>query len=361
MKINLNFEKLIIPLKTNRFSAISWGVTALVVAALLGSALWQTQAGSASAATRPVPTAKADQIQSITLPAEITSSAADPSIERHLQLKTNIPERPRAAPVNYRVIRGDSMFSIAKDFNIKPESILYSNQDTLKDNLDSLKPGMELTIPPMDGLYYLWKEGDTIESVAAQFKANVDDILNFPGNNIDLTNPQIKPGTMIMIPGGQRELVDWSKFIPTITRNPAGGTGTSELSGSSCAGGPTGPIAAWPVNARDVSGNEFTPGHLALDLRGSQGDPVYAAANGVVTMAQGGDNYGYGLVIQIDHGNGLSTLYAHLSQINVSPCQAVYAGQVIGLVGNTGNSFGAHLHFEVRVGGANQNPWYYLP
>jgi murein DD-endopeptidase MepM/ murein hydrolase activator NlpD len=78
-------------------------------------------------------------------------------------------------------------------------------------------------------------------------------------------------------------------------------------------------------------------------------------------MAQGGWNYGYGNVVMIDHGNGYITLYGHLSQINVVPCQAVYAGQLIGLAGNTGNSFGAHLHFEVRLNGGFVNPHYVLP
>jgi murein DD-endopeptidase MepM/ murein hydrolase activator NlpD len=59
----------------------------------------------------------------------------------------------------------------------------------------------------------------------------------------------------------------------------------------------------------------------------------------------------------IDHGNGFQTLYAHLSQINVSLCQSITAGQVIGYAGNTGNSFGAHLHFEIRLNGAQINPW----
>ena len=78
-------------------------------------------------------------------------------------------------------------------------------------------------------------------------------------------------------------------------------------------------------------------------------------------MASGGWNGGYGNVIMIDHGTGYATLYAHLSQLNVSTCQSVGTGQLIGLAGNTGNSFGAHLHFEVRQGGGNINPWYVLP
>ena len=78
-------------------------------------------------------------------------------------------------------------------------------------------------------------------------------------------------------------------------------------------------------------------------------------------MAQGGWNYGYGNVIEINHGKGFVTLYAHLSAILVGKCDNVGAGQVIGSAGNTGNSFGTHLHFEIRLNGTHVNPWDYLP
>ena len=65
---------------------------------------------------------------------------------------------------------------------------------------------MELLIPPVDGMYYDWKDGDTFETVAEKFEAKPDDIINFPGNNIDLTDPKVEPGTTVMIPGGSREL-----------------------------------------------------------------------------------------------------------------------------------------------------------
>ena len=74
-------------------------------------------------------------------------------------------------------------------------------------------------------------------------------------------------------------------------------------------------------------------------------------------MAQGGYNYGYGNVVMIDHQNGYVSVYAHLSQINVTPCESVGRGTMVGLAGSTGNSTGSHLHFEIRKGGTNVNPW----
>jgi murein DD-endopeptidase MepM/ murein hydrolase activator NlpD len=164
-----------------------------------------------------------------------------------------------------------------------------------------------------------------------------------------------------MIPGGKRDLIDWTTLMPTLGRINNGSTGTSDFGGkSSCGGGPVDNSFGWPANAHYISGNDYSSSHLGIDIAANQGDPIYAAAAGVVTMAQPGDNYGYGNVIQIDHGNGFVTLYAHLSQINVSVCQIVGQGAVIGLAGATGNAFGAHLHFEIRIGGHNVNPHDYV-
>ena len=78
---------------------------------------------------------------------------------------------------------------------------------------------------------------------------------------------------------------------------------------------------AWPADAHSLSGNDYWSGHLGIDIAAGEGAPVYAADSGVVTMATGGYNYGYGNVIQIDHGNGYSTVYAHLSYIGVGVCR----------------------------------------
>ncbi len=352
-------NRIIVYYNSHKFNVISWGATALLVAALLGSALWQARIGSGSQATRLEPTALPnDGKPSVGLPAPINAAAGDFSIGRALELKTNIPDRPRFAPVTYRVTAGDALFSIAKQFSVKPESILFSNKDVLKDNPENLSPGMTLTVPPTDGLLYTWGKNDTVQKVADEFKAKSDDILSFPGNNIDLTNPQIKPGTVVMIPGGSRALVDWTQFIPTISRGTTGaGTGTSNIGGHSCGGGPVGAGFIWPTSGpHTISGNDYGPSHLGIDIT-AVNIPVLASSAGVVVIAQGGYNYGYGNFIEIDHGNGYATVYAHLSQINVSVCAGVAMGQVIGISGSTGNSTGAHLHFEIRKGGSSVNPW----
>ena len=338
----------------DRFTLVSWGVTWLIVVLALGFALWKTR--SANAALLPVPTAGPQAAEpSVELPPAAVESAGADAIDRDLQLKTNIPERPRYEPVIYRVSRGDAMLAIAEEYKLKSETILYVNTQ-LEDNPHNLRPGMELTIPPVDGLYYDWKEGDTLESVAAEFETEPEEILNFPGNDIDLTDPVIKPGTRVMIPGGSRELRNWQADLVTASRSNDGSTGTSDFGANACGGGPVGSGFGWPASSHVISGNGYGPGHLGIDIQANEGEPAFAASAGVVTMAQGGWNYGYGNVVQIDHGNGYVTVYAHLSQINVSQCQGVGQGTVIGLAGNTGNSFGSHLHFEIRLGGTNINP-----
>src|SRR5207247_4106436 len=99
--------------------------------------------------------------------------------------------------------------------------------------------------------------------------------------------------------------------------------------------------------------------HEGQDIDAAYGTAVQAAANGRVTIA--GRQRGYGNVVYVDHGSGLSTRYGHLSQINVTVGQTVTRGQTIGLVGSTGRSTGPHLHYEVRINNQVMNPLNYLP
>lgn len=337
------------------FTGISWGVTILIVVSLLGFTFWRFLPAKAEPPAAPIPTE--EQGGSVSLPGMEGSSGDEQAIVRKVALKTSVDQSITYEVRKYTVQRGDSVFGIAKAFNIKPETLLWANYDILQDSPDSIRVGQVLNIPPTDGVYYQWEEGDSLEAVADKFEATEEDILGWPGNTFDLTNPEINPGTYVMIPGGHREFVQW--IIPTIA---TGRSGTASVGGATCAAGPAGGGAfIWPTAQHWVSGNEYWSGHLAIDIAAGEGSPVWAADAGVVTMAQGGWNGGYGNVVMIDHGNGYFTLYGHLSQINVVPCQALSAGTLIGLAGNTGNSFGAHLHFEVRLNGGFVNPWYVLP
>ena len=343
--------------KADRFTLISWVFTILIVVTLLVSTILYKNSRPSTIIQSPLPTAEsgAGQPQG-GVPVAGSGGSGTSSILRELQLKTNIPERPRYDSVIYRVTRGDAMLSIADEYKITSETILYVNKQ-LEDNPHNLKPGMELTIPPVDGLYYEWQDGDTFETVAEKFDTTPEEIINFPGNRVDLTDPKIEPGTLAMIPGGSRELRNWAADLQTAGRSNNGSTGTSDFGGNACGGGPVSSGFGWPADDHSLSGNPYGPGHLGIDISAPEGSNVYAAGSGVVTMAQGGYNYGYGNVIQIDHGNGYVTVYAHLSQINIGVCTPVGQGTLIGYSGNTGNSFGAHLHFEIRIGGTNVNPY----
>lgn len=116
----------------------------------------------------------------------------------------------------------------------------------------------------------------------------------------------------------------------------------------------------WPSPFQALSGGDFREGHPGFDLAAPPGSPVYAADTGLVIFA-GWSGIGYGNAILIDHGNGFQTLYAHLSQVSTYCGARVERGNLIGLSGDTGNSTGPHLHFEVRVPGGYIDPLKVLP
>jgi murein DD-endopeptidase MepM/ murein hydrolase activator NlpD len=282
------------------------------------------------------------------------------AVPRRLLLDTNIPDRPSTEIITHTVETGDSLFEIAIRYNVKPHTLLWANAQ-LNDNPDLISLGMELLIPPIDGVYYEWQEGDTVEGVAARFEANADELLAWLGNEFDLTNPTIPAGTKVMVPGGHREFRSW--VIPTIPRGRAGVI-SSVLGPGTCEGGYEGAYGSgtfvWPAGNHKLSGNDYWEGHLAIDIGAGEGAHIYAADSGVVVFA-GGAYGGYGNMVMVDHGNGYQTLYAHMSSVSVNCGQSVSQGGIIGYSGSTGNSTGAHLHFEARYMGGFINPWTILP
>ena len=122
---------------------------------------------------------------------------------------------------------------------------------------------------------------------------------------------------------------------------------------------------AWPLpythTLTSTFGTRWGRLHGGLDISdgGVYGQPIYASASGTVTFS-GGDNSGYGNYVIIDHGGGVQTLYAHNSQVYVQVGQWVEQGQLIAAVGATGNAYGNHCHFEVRVNGVRKDPTAYI-
>jgi murein DD-endopeptidase MepM/ murein hydrolase activator NlpD len=267
--------------------------------------------------------------------------------------------------ITYTVQTGDTLFLIAQNFSIKPATLLFGNYEVMQDNPHFLKPNQILNILPVDGALYEWKEGDKLSAVAADWGVEPDAIVNYSGNYFDLTSmsndgADIAAGTKVIIPGGKRPIKDWGP--PAISRsNPAVaryyGEGACGAISSGAIGNGT---FVWPTSDHTISGYTFDGGvHPAVDIGGAEGNPIYATDGGVVVFA-GWSSYGYGYMIVIDHGTGWQSAYAHLSAVGVSCGQSVFQGGHIGALGNTGNSSGAHLHFELSINGAKVNPLDYI-
>jgi murein DD-endopeptidase MepM/ murein hydrolase activator NlpD len=149
-------------------------------------------------------------------------------------------------------------------------------------------------------------------------------------------------------------------------RRRSGGSGGTASGGSSCQAGWTPNELAWPTNGCMTSGYGYRTHpihgtrrlHTGIDIPAPTGQQIVTATDGYVVSA--GWRGGYGLTVVVDHGGGIATLYAHMSDIWVSAGQLVSHAEGIGAVGSTGQSTGPHLHFEVRVNGDPRDPmdWY---
>jgi LysM repeat protein len=340
------------------------GLAVAMVLAAIGLARSDAARAQAVTAETTVEAAAPAEVLSpaqIRLPLATAPQSASGDVIRLADIHTVIPSRPRYEIVAYTIVKNDTLFGVAAKFNLKPETILWGNP-WLAENPNYMPPGRELYILPIDGALRIVQQGDTLDKIAQAFHGTVEDILNYPGNELDPNDPQIKDGQFIVIPGGWRDLVAWQ--LPTVTRRTSGLGGSTEP--GACAGPFSGSVGMgtfiWPANNHYLSGTDYLPnGHPGIDIAAGLGAPIYASDSGVVVFA-GWSTRGYGNLIIVDHGNGWQTAYAHLSQINTGCGQSVFQGQLIGLSGSTGNSTGPHLHFEMRSDVFGRvNPWLYLP
>jgi hypothetical protein len=269
--------------------------------------------------------------------------------------------------ITYTVQAGDTVIGIAGQFGLKPETILWSNYNVLADDPHRLQVGQVLDILPVDGTYHKWRAGEDLRKVAEFYGVDPMAIIEWPGNHFDIyatdiDNPGIAPGTMLIVPGGHREMIDYGppripRDKPAVARTYGPGYCGEIMDGAIGDGN-----FIWPIAVHTVIGYDYSPAinHLGIDIGGDLGDPVWAVDHGVVVFA-GWSTGGYGNLVVVDHGNGWQSLYGHLDQVYVGCGSSVYQGTVLGTLGTTGNSSGPHLHFELIYGTTKVNPHNFLP
>ncbi|MEZ4103892.1 MAG: M23 family metallopeptidase [Candidatus Paceibacterota bacterium] len=233
----------------------------------------------------------------------------------------------------YTVREGDTLSHIADMYGVTANTILWAN-DLPK--ATSIREGQTLVILPIAGVQHVVKSGDTVNSIAKKYDGNVEEILSY---NQLASADGLVVGETIVVPGGAIH------SAPVI----------KSASPTSVSGSVAASTAGWTHPAPGAIKSQGLHGYNAVDLAGSVGSSIRAAAAGeVIVSKSSGWNGGYGQYIVIKHSNGTQTLYAHLSSNKVGVGAYVGQGEVIGGMGNTGKSTGSHLHFEVRGG---KNPF----
>lgn len=256
-------------------------------------------------------------------------------------LETIIPEgRGRDEVIVHKVAGGETLASIAQEYNVTLASIRYVNNM----NNDTIRPGQELTILPVSGVLHTVKTGDTLQSIANKWKVSAQAIVEI--NWLD--EPYVvSAGDKLVIPNAE---------IPEPTPTPRAIAQVQPGSKAAAGGGAvkgTGRFA-FPTNGQITQYYSYYHNGIDIGTMNSR-PPIVAADSGRVTFA-GWWNGGGGYSVWIDHGNGYVTQYAHMSRIGVSVGQNVSRGQQIGVVGDTGLAFGYHLHFNVLLNGRTINP-----
>lgn len=252
----------------------------------------------------------------------------------------------------YTVRDGDTLSSIANMFDVSINTIIGAND--IQNGV--IHPGQTLIILPITGIQHTVLAGETLASLAKKYNSDAHGIAVY---NSLADNQALTVGSVLLIPNGELSApVPSSKpATPSSTKTPtnshakaianiASGKTTEPYLGGS------GPALAgyyeWPVAGGVIT--QGLHGWNGVDIGAPTGTSIYAAAAGVVIVAQGNGawNGGYGSYVVIQHSNGTQSLYAHMSKVLVHSGDSVGQGDIIGKVGKTGEATGPHLHFEVR-------------
>jgi murein DD-endopeptidase MepM/ murein hydrolase activator NlpD len=298
-----------------------------------------------------------DRGLSFTIPGTI---ALEPMDHQADNLERVRPERHGVE--TYLVKEGDTLGTIARDYGVNVGTILWANNLTER---QYIRPGDSLKILPVSGVLATVRKGETLNSIAQKYGGDADEIMR----QNDLADGQVKAGMALVIPGGEPQQIEQTRTV-AVTRDRLSEPGLSGSSAASAANPISKPADAsekpdapktklfWPTNGHVIT-QYYGWRHTGLDIDGDFTSPLYAADDGVVTTA-GWNSGGYGLMVLIDHPNGMRTRYGHASKLFVKAGDTVHRGQVIAMMGSTGRSTGSHLHFEVYVNGRRTNPLVYI-
>ncbi len=250
----------------------------------------------------------------------------------------------------YEVQAGDTASSIAQRFGLEEATVLFNNFDIYDAN--HLTPGQRLQLPPIDGLVYTVQPGDTLTRLEQNYQADFEATVAFPSNGI--TSPeQIQVGQQLLLVQGSASVA--SSASASVSSSDGGGQSAQVWAE---------PTFVWPLGPDGISDPFGTPRanafgyHTGVDFLAPIGTFVGSTAAGQVTVATWDPSYGNW--VEISHGGGYRSRYAHLDEIWVREGEWVQSNAYIGTVGNTGNSSGAHLHFEIIIDGQAVNPLAWL-
>jgi murein DD-endopeptidase MepM/ murein hydrolase activator NlpD len=241
----------------------------------------------------------------------------------------------------YKVRNGDTLTGIASRFGVSMMTVWWANKLTSR---ESLKVGQTLVIPPVNGLIVTVDTGDTVQSLAREYKITTEEIVEV--NELD--DPNLIVGQVLVLPGARGEPLPTPKPTTAPAAPVGGGCGT-------CGGNVKyqGGAWAWPV----VGGGNyivqyFTSGHLAVDIAADYGSTIVSPLAGQVIFS-GWKSNGGGYQVWISHGNGIYTSLNHMSIATATSGENVSRGERVGRVGMSGWASGPHLHLEVWIG----TPW----
>jgi murein DD-endopeptidase MepM/ murein hydrolase activator NlpD len=272
------------------------------------------------------------------------------------RIKAEITQFDKKDRVNYEIQSGDTLSGIAQKFGI---SVVELAKENGIKNRHRISIGQTLHIRLKDQPYVV-KYGDTIKDIASNTGVSMEELVSYNWKLKEM-NYTLLPGQEIKIPIAPPEPV----YQPLTTPRNNGPKKNQVVIASRSEEAITqlGHFV-WPAQGTLSSrfGMRWGRPHNGIDIASSSkpNGPITAAMAGRVTEAYH-DRSGYGNLVIIDHGNGVETYYAHLSKISVKEGQEVKQGEVLGYMGNTGNSTGNHLHFEIRKNDKPLNPLKYLP